>query len=212
MIVSWASSRRWIIDGTSSAPFGGRSIEVSSAAWRGSPTAMPPRLWTRSASRSIELELLVGVLVEQEVELIEGGAGDEPVVLLVERVQDHRVGQDLVEELAALLARLGGQGDRQEAQAAESLDLDAHPGEARLGGGCRLARGMFLRRFGGGDRSSLASSVTPSRPARRANRAPRHATDRPGQRSRESMSHASSQRSQSGPEATSEADRRMSGS
>ena len=41
---SWASSSRWIIAGRSSAPFGGRSIVVSSAAWRGSPTATPPRV------------------------------------------------------------------------------------------------------------------------------------------------------------------------
>ena len=53
MMVSWAFSSRWIIAGTSSAPLGGRSMVVSSAAWRGSPTAMPPRLWTRSARTSM---------------------------------------------------------------------------------------------------------------------------------------------------------------
>ena len=48
-----------------------------------------------------QLVLLLGVLVEQQVELVEGRAGDEPVLLLVERVQDQRVGEDLVQQLAA---------------------------------------------------------------------------------------------------------------
>ena len=44
-----------------------------------------------------QLRLLLGVLVEQEVELVEGRAGDQPVMLLVQAVQDHRVRQDLVQ-------------------------------------------------------------------------------------------------------------------
>ena len=70
-----------------------------------------------------ELELLLGVLVEQEVELVEGRPGDQPVVLLVERVEDHRVGEDLVEQPAALRLRLVGQADRQRPERPEALDL-----------------------------------------------------------------------------------------
>ena len=54
-----------------------------------------------------QLELLLGVFVEQEMELVEGRPGNVPVRLLVHRVEDGRVGQDLVEQLAALGARLG---------------------------------------------------------------------------------------------------------
>jgi hypothetical protein len=38
------------------------------------------------------------VLVEEQVELVEGRAGDVPVRLLVERVEDRRVGEDLVQD------------------------------------------------------------------------------------------------------------------
>ena len=79
-----------------------------------------------------DLGLLLGVLVEQQVELVEGRPGDEPVVLLVERVEDHRVGEDLVEQPAALGPRLLGQGDRQQSGRPEALDLDAERRELRL--------------------------------------------------------------------------------
>ena len=49
-----------------------------------------------------QLELLLGVLVEQEVELVEGWPGHVPVRLLVEGIQDGGVRQDLVQEVAAL--------------------------------------------------------------------------------------------------------------
>jgi len=79
-----------------------------------------------------ELELLPGVLIEEQMQLVERRAGDELVMLLVERVEDHRVVQDLIEDLAAPHARLGREGDRQETQRAEPLDLRARRGEARL--------------------------------------------------------------------------------
>src|SRR3954452_21100312 len=80
-----------------------------------------------------QLELLLGVLVEQQMQLVEGGAGDEPGVLLVERVQDRRVGEDLVEGLAALPAPLAAQADRQRAELPERLDLDPHSVEDGFG-------------------------------------------------------------------------------
>ena len=47
-----------------------------------------------------EPELLARVLVEQQMQLVEGGATDQPVVLLVERVEQLCVGEDAVERLA----------------------------------------------------------------------------------------------------------------
>jgi hypothetical protein len=70
-----------------------------------------------------QLDLLLVVLVEEEMELVEGRAGDVPVGLLVERGEDHRVGQDLVQELTALRPCFGRQGDRQLAEGPEALDL-----------------------------------------------------------------------------------------
>ena len=72
-----------------------------------------------------ELELLLRVLVEQQVELVEGRSGDEPVVLLVHRVEHHRVGQDLVEQPAAVGPRFLAERDRQETRRPEALDLHA---------------------------------------------------------------------------------------
>ena len=70
-----------------------------------------------------ERELLLGVLVEQQVQLVEGRTGHVPVVLLVQRVEDRRVGEDLVQGPAAVLARLVRERDRQVAQRPEALDL-----------------------------------------------------------------------------------------
>jgi hypothetical protein len=39
------------------------------------------------------------VLVEQQMQLVEGVAADQPVMVLVVAAQEHRVGQDLVEQL-----------------------------------------------------------------------------------------------------------------
>ena len=97
-----------------------------------------------------DLGLLLGVLVEQQVELVEGRPGDQPVVLLVERVEDHRVGQDLVEEPAALRSGVRCQRDRQAAERAEALDLLAERRKLRLGGwalgGGGAARAVPVRR------------------------------------------------------------------
>ena len=80
-----------------------------------------------------ELELLLGVLVEQQVQLVEGRAGDVPVVLLVQRVQDRRVGEDLVEQPAALDPRVGAERDRLQPNVPEPLELPRPAGGANLG-------------------------------------------------------------------------------
>jgi hypothetical protein len=51
-----------------------------------------------------ELGLFLVVLVEQQVQLVEGVAPQEPVVFLVQAGQIYGVGQDMVEQLAALEA------------------------------------------------------------------------------------------------------------
>jgi hypothetical protein len=79
-----------------------------------------------------DLQLFFGVLVQQQMELEEGRAADQPVVLLVQVVQDHRVGQDLIEELGALRPSLVAEGDRKQAHLPESLDLFSALMEERL--------------------------------------------------------------------------------
>jgi hypothetical protein len=68
-----------------------------------------------------ELELLSCVLVEEQMQLVEGRTRDDPMMLLVERVEDRCIGQDAIEELGALGARLRRQGDRQEPKSPEPL-------------------------------------------------------------------------------------------
>jgi hypothetical protein len=82
-----------------------------------------------------DLELFLRVLVEQQVELIEGRPRDEPVMLLVQRRQDHRVREDLVQERAALRLRRVRQRDRERSQRTEALELgafDVEPGCRRV--------------------------------------------------------------------------------
>ena len=77
-------------------------------------------------------ELLPGVLVEQQVQLVEGRPPHQPVVLLVQRDQDLRVGQELIEPLAGIQPGLLRQGDRELAHGAERLDLHAALVQPRL--------------------------------------------------------------------------------
>src|SRR5438445_329803 len=62
-----------------------------------------------------ERELLAGVLVQQEMQLVEGRPAHHPVMLLVQVVQDDRVRIDLVQDLTALQAGVVPEGDRQQA-------------------------------------------------------------------------------------------------
>src|SRR3989442_12962335 len=80
-----------------------------------------------------ELELLVGVLVEEQVQLVEGRARNQPVMFLVQRVKNARIRQDAIQKLAALAANLIAESDRQRAQRVEALDLFAELGRARPG-------------------------------------------------------------------------------
>ena len=70
-----------------------------------------------------ELELLLGVLVEQQVELVEGRAGDEPVVLLVQAYSTIVSARISLRVGSSPTARFVGQADRQAAQGPEPLDL-----------------------------------------------------------------------------------------
>ena len=131
-MVSWASSVRWIIARTSSAPFG-RTIDRRQLGGVARITDCDPAQALDPLREQVDdLGLLLGVLVEQQVELVEGRPGHEPVVLLVERVEDHRVGQDLVQELAALGSCRLPPGRSAATGGPEALDLDAERRELRL--------------------------------------------------------------------------------
>ncbi len=83
-----------------------------------------------------DLDLLVVMLVEQQMQLVEGRAGDLPVVFLVHVAQRHRVREQLIEVRHALEARALFERDRQLHEMAERLDLvrglmDQRPGSAQ---------------------------------------------------------------------------------
>ena len=77
----------------------------------------------RSASASTISFCSFEVFVEQQVQLIERGAGRLPVVLLVEVAECHRVGQHLVQIGHALLAHVLSQRNRQLHEVSVGLDL-----------------------------------------------------------------------------------------
>jgi hypothetical protein len=68
----------------------------------------------------------------QEVELEERRSSNEPVVFLVQVVEDDRVGQDLVQELTAERSGLVAQRDRKQPHLTEPLDLLSVLMEERL--------------------------------------------------------------------------------
>jgi hypothetical protein len=71
---------------------------------------------------------------EHGVQLIERVAAHEPVVLLVEAVEDRGVGEDLIQELAAHLPRLTGETDRKTPQPVERLNFVTMLVQQRLTG------------------------------------------------------------------------------
>jgi hypothetical protein len=91
--------------------------------------------------------LRLGMFVEQQMKLIEGRAAHQPMVFLVQGVENLRVGEDLVQPLAGIEPRVARKTKRKMADGAEFLDLHAmlvQPRLARRGGagrnvGCRLA-------------------------------------------------------------------------
>jgi len=107
-----------------------------------------------------ELQLLAGVLVEQQVQLVERGTCHDPVVFLVEGMQDRRVGQDAVEQLGTLGASFCGQSDRQQTDRAESLYLWTKFVHARL---WRELRDGHLDVLIGDEGSALHSTVLAQR-------------------------------------------------
>ena len=109
-MILWASRRREIWTGTSSRPMGGAGILVCFA--QSPPMAMvtPPRSCTRSRDGVDDFYLLFEVLIEEEMELVEGGAGDLPVGLLVHVAKGDGIGEKLVELLAHIAAHFGVEG------------------------------------------------------------------------------------------------------
>lgn len=77
----------------------------------------------RSAMRSTSSACSAWVLVEEQVQLVEGGPRHLPVVPLVEIAERHRVGQELIEVGDAALADFLVERDRQPGNPAEQLDL-----------------------------------------------------------------------------------------
>src|SRR6185295_9335964 len=92
-------------------------------------------------------------LVEQEMQLIKRRAGDLPMMFLIKISEGDRVGQELIEVVDSLLARLFGQRDRHPHQMPKRLNL--------MGLLMGERRGPFQDRFGfkGGLRHGRASST-----------------------------------------------------
>jgi hypothetical protein len=119
-------------------------------------------------NRIDDVVLLAIVLVEQQMELIEGWAGHLPMMFLVQITERHRVGEQLIQILDALFTRVFRQRDGHSDEMPERLDLvgflrgdgsgapqDRLSVEYRLGhlrtsfvGGCRQRR-EFLATKGG---------------------------------------------------------------
>src|SRR5258706_7335542 len=121
-------------------------------------------------ARHRPLVLLVIVLIEEEMELIKRGAGNLPVMFLVQVAKRHRVGQQLIEIVDALFARVFRQGNRHSDQVAERLDLvRVLPGDGRgtlqnrVSIECRLGHGgaHFLAAAASAVNSSRPNAVTP---------------------------------------------------
>jgi hypothetical protein len=72
-----------------------------------------------------QLDLLVGVFVEQKVKLIEGGSAHQPMMLLVERIQDLRVAKELIEPFAGKKSRIMRQPQGELTHAAKGLNFPA---------------------------------------------------------------------------------------
>jgi hypothetical protein len=96
---SCASIRRDSIAGTSSQPSGARSIRVRDQA--GVANGNAAQGLHPLGDLVDDLELLAGVFVQQQMQLVEGRAPHQPVMLLGQGMEDLRVGEDLVQPPAA---------------------------------------------------------------------------------------------------------------
>src|SRR5262249_9029099 len=70
-----------------------------------------------------ELVLLLRMLIQQQMELIEGRASHQPVMLLVQRVEDLRIGQDLIEPLTRIQPGVVARPQGKPPHRAERLNL-----------------------------------------------------------------------------------------
>src|SRR5262249_52400517 len=81
-----------------------------------------------------QFELFAGVLVEKQVQLVEGRAAHQPVVLLVQRVQDLRISERLIKKLAGEHPCVVGQRYGELPDCAELLELNPLLVQPRLAG------------------------------------------------------------------------------
>src|SRR5260221_10146756 len=107
--------------------------------------------------------------------MIERDAAHQPVMLLVERIQDLGIGEDLVEALAGIQPRVTGESERELADGAELLHLRPALVQPRLAGD--LPPGTAVPVTGGAPRRppppAPRAGAPPGRSAaRRAGRAP----------------------------------------
>src|SRR5262249_31394524 len=111
-----------------------------------------------------QLILLLSVLIEQKMELVECRPPHQPVMLLVERIQDLGVGEDLVQALAGQESSIVGETQRKLAHGAEALDLLTMLVRPRLA----AAVNLFWKDFslGGGHVILLCTPSDRGRPAR----------------------------------------------
>jgi hypothetical protein len=70
-----------------------------------------------------QLDLLAGVLVEQQVELVKSCSAHQPMMFLIERVQDLRVAKDLIQALAGKKPHLVSKPQRELPHTAEGLNF-----------------------------------------------------------------------------------------
>ena len=96
--------------------------------------ATPPSVWTALRELVDQFGLLLGVLIKEEMQLVEGVPAHQPVMLLVQAVEDQAVAEDLVEQPAAHPPRLGCEADGEQPQRVELLDLIPALVEERLAG------------------------------------------------------------------------------
>ena len=102
-----------------------------------------------------QVVLRVGMFVKQQMKLVEGCAAHQPVVLLVQGLENLRVGENPVQPLAGIESRVARKSERKMADGAKLLDLHAvlvqpwltERGVAGRDAGCRLAgHDAFLSR------------------------------------------------------------------
>ena len=130
--ISCAWSSREICTGTSSRPLGGRGNQRRLGDVGGHREAHAAEQLDPLGDLVDQLALLLEVLVEQQVQLVEGRARHLPVVLLVEVAQRHGVGEQLVEVVDAFPAASPRPGRSACGPLTERLDLvGVLPGQRR---------------------------------------------------------------------------------